>query len=124
MNAKRYMVALTLFTVLLTSGCASNADRPDEMLASARTSIEFAEESGARQFGDIALNRARQNLQQAERAADEGEFEEAKEFAHAAQLDAELAASQANRHKAEIALEEVNESIATLRREIDRNIQE
>jgi len=107
-------------TFLLLAGCAASTERPDAQMARAQASIELAQDSGARQYAAAPLTRAQEQLQQAERAVEYGEYEQALRLAEQAEINAELAASRADRKKAEAALAEVNESIATLRREIER----
>ncbi|MEJ8569140.1 DUF4398 domain-containing protein [Elongatibacter sediminis] len=115
-------LTLGLATLLVTAtGCAAAPDRPDKQLTRAETSIEFAEQNGAREFGSSALDRARQNLEMAYDYADQDEYRAALRAAEKAELDAELAAAQANTSKADEALAEIRESIETLRREIARN---
>ena len=121
MNRRQNVWATALAaSVLVVSGCATQPDRPERQLVRAETSIEFAEQSGAGEYGTAALGRARAHLDAARDFANEGEYEYALQAAEKAELDAELAAARTNRHKAEDALEEINESIATLRREIAR----
>lgn len=121
MNLLSSKFAVTLAaSALVVSGCASQPDRPERQLARAETSVEFAEQNGAGEYDLAALDRARSHLATAQAYADEGEYELALHAAEKAELDAELAAARANRHKAEDALEEINESIETLRREIAR----
>jgi hypothetical protein len=103
------------------AACASAPDRPEAQLASAETSIEFAEENGAQEFGPAALERARTELERARQAAVNEEYQLALELAERAELDAELAAAQTNHEKAVVALLEIQQSISTLRREIARN---
>jgi len=117
----RAAASMGAITLLLLAGCAASTPRPDSQLASAETSIELAEESGAREYGPTALERARTKLSLAQQAADRDENETALRLASEAELDAELAASQADRYKAEEALAEINQSIQTLREEIARN---
>ena len=74
-----------------------------------------------RQYGSVELDRARDKLSRAKRAADSGDHQEALWLAEQAELDAELAAVKASRGKTDDSLAEVNESIQTLRREIARN---
>lgn len=117
-----YSRAMLVATTLLSLGaCAASGTRPDVELARAQTSIDLAEESGAREFGLTALEHARNHLAEAQRAADDREYETALRLAHEAELDAELAAAQTDHQKSELALAEIKESIATLRREIARN---
>lgn len=120
MTQQTKMTVLLVVSVFFASGCATQPDRPERQLARAETSIEFAEQSGAAEFDVAALGRARDHLDTAERLAAEGEYELALHAAEKAELDAELAAARTTRHKAEDALEEINESIETLRREIAR----
>lgn len=105
---------------LAASGCVSTPDRPEQQLARAETSIEFAEQNGARDYGPTALERARNHLATARREADDGEYADALRAAQKAELDAELAAAQTSTRKAEEALEEINDNIEALRREIAR----
>ncbi|MDX1460332.1 MAG: DUF4398 domain-containing protein [Xanthomonadales bacterium] len=114
------VLVLALPAVGLT-GCASSHEMLDEEFASARTSIELAEQSGAREFAPASLERARERLSGAELALERGDEELALRLLAQAELDAELAAAQADRGKADEALAEVNDSIDDLRREIDRN---
>lgn len=112
----------TITTFLsLAAGCATTSDRPDAQLARAEASVEAAQQSGANQYAADELDRANTKLTQARLAADEREYLKADRLATEAELNAKLAASTADRSKAEAALQEVNESTAALRREIDRN---
>jgi hypothetical protein len=122
-NIQRNMfLSGTAITLALTlTACASAPDRPERQLARAETGIEIAEENGAQEFGPAALERARNEYDQARIAADNGEYELALRLAQRAELDAELAMAQTNHGKASIALRELQDSIQTLRREIARN---
>ncbi|HET6564608.1 MAG TPA: DUF4398 domain-containing protein [Xanthomonadales bacterium] len=119
-EAMKLMTAVLAGTLLTAAGCASAPDKPEQQLARAEASIEFAEQNDAGKYGDAALDRAREHLESAERAAESGKYEVALESAEKAELDAELAAAQANTQKAEIALQEIRASIEVLRREIAR----
>lgn len=112
-------MAITL--ALSCTACASAPDIPERQMASAETSIEFAEQNDAREFGPAALERAKTQLDQAEIAVANEEYELALRLAERAELDAELALAQTNHEKARLALQEIQESIQTLRREIARN---
>lgn len=110
--------------VLMVGGCASSPDQPVEQLARAEQSIELAEQNGAREFGSPALDKAQTKLARARLAAEEGEYEKASRLATQAELDAELAAAQSSRGKAQESLREINASIATLRDEVARESSE
>jgi len=123
MTHKNFTFAGAAFAavMLVASGCASAPDRPERQLARAETSIEFAEQNGASEYGSTALDRARYHLEIAQNEADEGDHADALRHAEKAELDAELAAAQTSTGKASEALEEIRKSIETLRREIARN---
>lgn len=112
-------MAITL--ALSCTACASAPDIPERQMASAETSIEFAEQNDAREFGPAALERAKTQLDQAKIAVAHEEYKLALRLAERAELDAELALAQTNHEKAQLALQEIQESIQTLRREIARN---
>ena len=103
------------------SACASSPDRPFQDLARAEASIEQANQSGARQYGATELNAAREKLAKARAAADNDENIMASRYAREAAVDAELATAITRNRKAELAVEELNRSIETLREEIARN---
>ena len=100
----------------LLAGCATSSEKPTRALSRAESFIEVAADQGAQQYATVALERARDKLQQANRAADQGENELALRLATEAELDAQLATAQTNRLQAERSLREVQESIDTLRR--------
>jgi tetratricopeptide (TPR) repeat protein len=106
---------------MVLTACASTGKRPTEQLAHASESIEAAEQSGGREYGPVALESAQTKLMLAKVASERGSHEEALQLAREAEIEAELAAAQASRGKAEDALEELDGSIRTLREEIERN---
>lgn len=117
-------IALLLgISILAATGCASTSPQLDSQFVKTQTSIDLAEESGASEYGEAALERARTSLKSARTAADRKDYDVAMRLAHEAQLDAELAAVQTDRQKVQEALAEINESIETLRNEIARNEQ-
>lgn len=101
--------------------CASSPDRPFQELARAEASIEQADQSDAREYGAAELDSAREKLAKARAAADSDDNLTAARYAREAAVDAELAMAIARNEKAEVAVEELNRSIETLREEIARN---
>lgn len=114
-------VLITAAAALLLGACGSSPERPDRQLARAESSIQQAERTGARHHGSLALDRAREKLNQARQAVDREDMELADRLAQEAEVDARLAAAQADRYESEDALREVNDSIETLRRELERS---
>ena len=115
---KTLLLAVPLATLY---ACASSPDRPFQDLARAEASIEQADQSGARQYGATELDAAREKLAKARAAADSDENIAASRYAKEAAVDAELATAITRNRKAELAVEELNRSIETLREEIARN---
>lgn len=114
------IVAITAAGLFGVTGCASTGDRPDAELASARTSIAQAEQAGANEHGAEPLTSAREKLSAAQAAVARDEMVVAQRLAEEAALDAELAGAMARNRKAELAVEELNDTIEVLREEIAR----
>lgn len=112
------LLALPLATLC---ACASGPDRPFQDLARAEASIEQADQTGAREYGATELAAARDKLAKARAAADSDDNVVASRYAKEAAVDAELATAITRNRKAELAVEELNRSIETLREEIARN---
>lgn len=113
-------VAWAVVPLVFATGCASGPERPNQELARAEASIKQAERSGAREFGAAELDTAREKLAQA-RAAVGDDNAVAARYAAEAALDAELAAAMTRNRKAQLSVEELQQSIETLREEIARS---
>lgn len=105
----------------LIAGCASTGERPDGALAAAETGIRQAQQAGANQHGAQPLASAQEKLAAARSAVSREEMQVATQLAEEAALDAELASAMARNRKAEMAVEEIEETIEVLRDEIARN---
>jgi septal ring factor EnvC (AmiA/AmiB activator) len=105
---------------LILAACAS-APEPVRDIARAEAGIDQAEQSGARQYGPVELDAARDKLASARAAIAEDEMVLAENYAQEATLAADLAAAKARTGKAQAAVKELEDSIAVLRQEIDRN---
>jgi hypothetical protein len=120
MHRRHTALAVAAAFAALGAGCASNEARPTEELTRARTLVDQAERTGARQFASAELQSARDKLRRADAAAEEEEHAVARRLAVEASLDAELAAVKSRSGQAEAAAEEVAASVATLRDEAAR----
>lgn len=112
---------VVLVLALTLASCASGPPRPDQDLTRAEAAIEQAEQAGARQYGPVPLDNARDKLARARAAVAEEEMLVAQRYAEEAALAADLAAAKARRGKAERAVDQLEKSIAVLREEIARN---
>lgn len=107
--------------LVMLAACASGAERPDQDLARAEAAIGQAEQAGARQYGPMVLDDAREKLAQARAAVAEEEMLVAQRYAEEAALAADLAAAKARTGKSQRAVDQLEKSIAVLREEIARN---
>lgn len=114
-------------SALVLGGCAANdelvAASLDDDLGRAETLISQAENAGAYEQGSAALNMAREKLEAAENAVEDGEPERAARLAKEAELDATLASAIADNQEMQAAVTELERSIETLEQEIARGAQ-
>jgi hypothetical protein len=98
--------------VLVASGCAGNSEsrRADagyrDDLDRAAASVDEAEKSGAFESAGADLERARQKLAAAQKAADDGDEEVASRLAIEADLDAQVAVATARNSEMQAAVNE------------------
>jgi hypothetical protein len=114
------MIVIAAIGLAAIAGCASTGERPDAQLATAQANIEQAQQAGANQHAAQPLSSAREKLSAAQAAVSRDEMIVAERLAEEAALDAELASAMARNRKAELAVEELNETIEVLRDEIAR----
>jgi hypothetical protein len=104
--------------VALLAGCGGVSELTKERVARTETSVQQAQDTlGNSEAGALEMQRARDHLDQAHRAVNEGEDEQAQRHASLAELDAELAVARAQSTTARRAADELIASIKTLRRE-------
>ncbi len=104
---------------LVLSACAS-VPPPTEQLAVSRTAIEEAQTAGAGKHAPVELASAREKLEQARRAVQDEQNERARMLAEQAEADAKLAAMRARSAQSQETIAALQESIRTLRNELDR----
>ncbi|HSN72477.1 MAG TPA: DUF4398 domain-containing protein [Steroidobacteraceae bacterium] len=108
--------ALLIAIPMALAGCATTPD-PEALrtVSGAQASIEQAARADA--VDSRALSAAREKLAAAQRALNDGEEEEAIRLAEEARVDAAYAAAVARQQKAQRAVQEIEDAIATLRAE-------
>lgn len=114
----------TLIAIPLLAACATGPTAPTEELAVARSALSSAEDAGAREYAELELSRAREKLEQAERARQNENYSEALQLAEQAEIDARYAAFRARSQRANNAVEELEQGIAELRSEVARTLGE
>src|ERR1700744_5971297 len=100
-------------------GCATQGPQPTEEMTRARTLIEQADRSGAQRYAAADLQRAHDELSNADKATADKKFDDARRYAESAAADADVATARAAAGDAEHAAHEVQQSNETLRQEVN-----
>lgn len=112
-----------LLAALLTFGCATKEQGPVAQMATTRAAVNQAESVNARTYAPLELRAAQEKLAQAETAMQAENHTQARQLAERAEADAKLAEAKAQSQKSMAAVDQLNESIQTLREELDRRSQ-
>jgi hypothetical protein len=114
--------AITALIIIggLTAGCATEGPPPVEEVTRAQSVIDQADKAGVQRFAAADLQRAHDELNDAERANGAGKYTEARREAESAEVDADLATARASEGAALQAAREVVQGNETLRQESAR----
>ncbi|MEX2498788.1 MAG: DUF4398 domain-containing protein [Wenzhouxiangellaceae bacterium] len=118
---KRLMI---LLLPLLLAACATRPPAPAEEIAAARSAVASAEDAGARDHAAVAFNQASRKLEQAIAARNREDHADARRLAREAEADARYAAFKTRSERAQLAVSELERSIADLRAEVARASEE
>ena len=102
--------------------CATEGPPPSEELTRARAVVEQADRAGAQRFAAADLQRAHDELSNAEKSNAEHKFDEARRYAQSAEADADVATARASDADAQRAAREVAQGNETLRQESGRAV--
>ena len=114
-----YMAA-AVFSYGLAAGCATQGPQPTEEVTRASTLIEQADRAGAQRYAAADLQRAHDELNNANKANAEKKYDDARRYAESAAADADVATARAAAGDAQHAAQEVAQSNETLRQESAR----
>ncbi|NNC67090.1 MAG: DUF4398 domain-containing protein [Gammaproteobacteria bacterium] len=106
-----------MILTILINGCAS-IRAPHENITQAKTSIRNADDAGARTHAPLLFRNAEKKLDSAKGSMQQKEYQQAKMYAERAEIDADLAQFTSRSIKAQKSVDELNESIKMLRKEI------
>jgi hypothetical protein len=113
---------LGIAAVSFLAGCGGVSEMTRQQVARSETAVQSATTTvGTSEAGAVELQRAKENLQQAQAALKKGDEKRAQRLGSYAQLDADLAVAKAQSASARRAAEELQASIQTLRQEADRS---
>ena len=101
------------------AGCASEGPAPIEQVTRAQTLIDQADKAGAQRYAAADLQRAHDELSNAQKSNAEGKYDEARRYAESAEADADVASARASNGEAQRAAEEVVKGNETLSQESD-----
>lgn len=114
---KLLLISSLVITVCLLTACASTPP-PTDTITRAKVSLDEAEEAGSRDHAPLELRNARKKLQEAQAAFGQEEYKRAKRLAEQAQVDAQLAEQKALSAKAQDSVEEIQDHMRLLRKEL------
>jgi hypothetical protein len=105
-------------------GCASEGPKPTDELTKAHTIVEQADKGGtAQRYAAADLQRAHDELSNAERLSGQKKYDEARSAAQRAQVDADLAVARGNSAEQQKAAADVTKANDALRHETSRAIE-
>jgi hypothetical protein len=106
---------------LASAGCAVEGPKPNDELTKAHTLVEQADKGGtAQRYAAADLQRAHDELADADRLSGQGKYDEARGFAQRAEVDADVAVARGNAMQQEKAAADVTQANNTLQQEIQR----
>jgi hypothetical protein len=120
MSLRTLLIPAAAIVCGFAGGCATQGPQPTEELTRARSVIEQADKAGAQRYAAADLQRAHDELSNADRANGEKKYDDARRYAEAAAADADVATARASAGDAERAAHEVTQANETLRQESAR----
>lgn len=112
--------ATALLAVSAIVGCASEP-KPTAQLVRASTLVSEAEKDEAQHYAAADLQRARDELTNAQTAESDGKYDRASRLAERAAADADLASARAASGKAQQSASQVRHSLDTLKEQMQQN---
>ncbi len=116
---RKALPVLIVGVSMLLAGCASTP-APTEQLAVSAAAVSRADSAGAATLAPAEMQMAREKLDQARLAMTREDFDNARNLAQEAQVDAQLAEAKSRSGKARKAAGELQEGVRVLRDELDR----
>jgi len=106
---------------LVSAGCATEGPKPTDELTKAHTVVEQADKGGtAQRYAAADLQRAHDELADADRLSGQGKNDEARAFAQRAEVDADVAVARGNAMEQQKAAADVAQANSALQQEVQR----
>ena len=125
MSVRRFLLITTAACAgAAAAGCASQGAKPTDELTKAHTVVEQAQKGGtAQRYAAADLQRAQDELSQADAANGKGDYNEARAAAQRAEVDADVAVARGNAAEQQKAAEDVMKANEALQQETQRGSQ-
>lgn len=120
MSLRLVLIPTAAIVCGVAAGCATQGPQPTQELTRAKTVIEQADRAGTQRYAAADLQRAHDELSNAEKSNGEKKYDEARRYAESAEADADVATARASAGEAQRAAHEVMQGNETLRQESDR----
>lgn len=124
MSLRRFVFITTgAFVCAVAAGCATESSvKPTNELTKAHTVVEQADKGGtAQRFAAADLQRAHDELSDADRFSDQRKYTEARAYAQRAEVDADVAVARGNAAQQQKAAEDVVKANGALEQETQRS---
>ena len=115
----QWSLAVVACAAVLLAACAS-VPAPTEQMAVSKSAIANAASAGGAEAAPVEMRNAQDKLDRANRAMDRKDYDEARELAEAAQVDARLAEKRAESAKAGKSAAVIEDDLRVLREELAR----
>ena len=115
---KLHKLSMVAITSLLLFACVSGAQKPTDLLATTEADIEIARSHDAEEYAPLALNRAKQYMQEAQRLISQKHYEQARMILEKAAIEAELATVKIQADKSSQAALAIQRDLQLLENEI------
>jgi hypothetical protein len=123
MSLRRFILSTTgALACVAAAGCATEGRKPTDELTKAHTVVEQAVKGGnAQRHAAVDLQRANDELNEADRFNGQGKYDEARAYAQRAEVDADLAVARGNSAEQQKAAQDIAKGNGTLRQETHRS---
>jgi Domain of unknown function (DUF4398) len=114
MSLRRIFLPVALICGL-AAGCATQGPQPTEEMTRAQTVVDQADKAGAQRYAAADLQRAHDELSNAQKATADKKYDDARRYAESAEADANVAIARASAGDSERAAHEITQSNEALR---------
>ena len=119
----RKPVQIAVLAATLGLAACASVPPPTEAISAAELAVRNVELSDSADYARLDAYQAREKLEEAKHAADDGRNLEARRLAETALVEAQLAQARADAARAEQNVDEIRKNIAAIELEAERSLQ-